>query len=75
MNDNLEKEFNVGGNIESALSGQYELKANNILKEAWQLTIKNFLSFSPTIVLLIVLQITIFCCRVKNAIRRSKCDF
>ena len=65
MNDNLEKEFNVGGNIESALSGQYELKANNILKEAWQLTIKNFLSFSPTIVLLIVLQITIFVVALK----------
>ncbi|MGO1191423.1 hypothetical protein [Vibrio casei] len=65
MNDNLEKEFNVGGNIESALSGQYELKANNILKEAWQLMIKNFLSFSPTIVLLIVLQITIFVVALK----------
>lgn len=65
MNDNLEKEFNVGGSIESALSGQYELKASNIIKEAWQLTIKNFLSFSPTIVLLIVLQVTIFVVALK----------
>ncbi|OEF30173.1 hypothetical protein [Vibrio rumoiensis] len=65
MNDNLEKEFNVGGNIETALSGQYELKASNIIKEAWQLTIKNFLSFSPTIVVLILLQITIFIVALK----------
>lgn len=65
MNDNVEKEFNVGGNIETALSGQYELKASNIIKEAWQLTRKHFWSFSPTIVVLIILQIAIFMIALK----------
>ncbi|WP_027695302.1 hypothetical protein [Vibrio litoralis] len=65
MNDNVEKEFNVGGNIDTALSGQYELKAANIIKEAWQLTRKNFWSFSPTIGVLIILQIAIFMVALK----------
>lgn len=65
MSDNVEKEFNVGGNVDTALSGQYELKAGNILKEAWQLTRKNFWSFSPTIGILIILQITIFMIALK----------
>ncbi|MBD1575596.1 MULTISPECIES: hypothetical protein [Vibrio] len=65
MNVDLDKEFNVGGNLTTALNGQYELKANAVIKEAWQLTIKNFLSFSPTIVLLLVLQIVIFAIALK----------
>lgn len=65
MSDNVEKEFNVGGRVETALSGQYELKAGNIVKEAWQLTLKNFWSFSPTIIVLIVLQIAIFIVALK----------
>lgn len=36
----MEKESltNIGGNIESALKGDYTLSISNILKEAWQLT-------------------------------------
>ncbi|WP_086980929.1 DUF2189 domain-containing protein [Vibrio aphrogenes] len=65
MSDNVEKEFNVGGKLETALSGQYELKASNIIKEAWHLTLKNFWSFSPTIVVLILLQVAIFIIALK----------
>lgn len=65
MSNNEEKEFNVGGRVETALSGQYELKASNIIKEAWQLTLKNFWSFSPTVILLIVLQLLIFIVALK----------
>ncbi|WP_105901804.1 hypothetical protein [Vibrio gangliei] len=65
MSNNEEKEFNVGGRVDTALSGQYELKANNIIKEAWQLTLKNFWSFSPTIIVLIILQLAIFIIALK----------
>ncbi|RTZ16851.1 hypothetical protein EJ063_08665 [Vibrio aquaticus] len=60
MNNDIEKDFNLGGNVERALSGDYELKAGDVFKEAWQLTVKNFLSFSPAIVILIILQLAIF---------------
>lgn len=60
MSNDIEKDFNLGGSIERALSGKYELKAGDVLKEAWNHTVKNFLSFSPAIVLLIVLQFAIF---------------
>ncbi|KGY11231.1 membrane protein [Vibrio tubiashii] len=60
MSKDIEKDFNLGGSVERALSGDYELKAGDVLKEAWQHTMKNFLSFSPAIVALIVLQLGIF---------------
>ncbi|UPQ86765.1 hypothetical protein [Vibrio sinaloensis] len=60
MNNDIEKDFNLGGSIDRALSGDYELKAGDVLREAWQHTAKNFLSFSPSIVILIVLQLAIF---------------
>ena len=65
MNDELEKEFNVGGDLTTALNGQYELKASQVIKEAWQLTMKYFLSFSLTIFLLLILQIAIFAVALK----------
>ncbi|UUM31766.1 hypothetical protein [Vibrio japonicus] len=60
MNNDIEKDFNLGGSVESALSGNYELKVGDVLKEAWNHTIKNFLSFSPAIVALIAIQLAIF---------------
>lgn len=60
MSDDLKKDINAGGTIETALSGKYELKAGDIIKEAWQLTMKNFMSFTPTVMLLLLLQIGIF---------------
>lgn len=60
MSNDIEKDFNLGGSIERALSGKYELKTGEVLKEAWNHTIKHFLSFSPAIVLLIALQFAIF---------------
>lgn len=60
MSKDIEKDFNLGGSVERALTGDYELKAGDVLREAWQHTMKNFLSFSPAIVALIVLQVGIF---------------
>ncbi|WP_394143963.1 DUF2189 domain-containing protein [Vibrio atypicus] len=60
MNNDIEKDFNLGGSIERALSGDYELNAGEVLKEAWNHTIKNFLSFSPAVVLLMAIQLAIF---------------
>lgn len=60
MNKEIQTDLNLGGTIETALSGQYELKTSDVLKEAWQHTIRNFWSFSPSIVLLLVVQFTIF---------------
>ncbi|NOH54310.1 hypothetical protein F0266_15330 [Vibrio coralliilyticus] len=60
MNNDIEKDFNLGGSVERALSGNYELKAGEVFREAWGHTIKNFLSFSPAIVALIVVQLAIF---------------
>lgn len=65
MNNDIEKDFNLGGSIERALSGDYELKAGEVLKEAWNHTIKNFLSFSPAIMVLIAIQVTIFVIALK----------
>ncbi|WP_260258468.1 hypothetical protein [Vibrio intestinalis] len=60
MNKDIEKDFNLGGSIERAISGDYELKAGDIFREAWGHTIKNFLSFSPAIVVLMFVQLGIF---------------
>ncbi len=60
MKDEVEKDFNLGGSIETAVSGDYELKAGAILKEAWNNTIKNFFSFTPAILILLIVQVAIF---------------
>ncbi|WP_456295643.1 hypothetical protein M1D72_14650 [Vibrio sp. AK197] len=60
MNKDIKTDFNLGGTIETALSGQYELKVGSVLKEAWQQTIKHFVSFSPAIIVLLALQALIF---------------
>ncbi|ELP5729527.1 hypothetical protein ACVD4U_002558 [Vibrio vulnificus] len=60
MKNEFEKEINIGGTVERALSGQYELKAGAIFSEAWKKTLTHFFSFSPAIVALLVLQLVIF---------------
>ncbi|NLS12580.1 hypothetical protein HGP28_06645 [Vibrio sp. SM6] len=60
MSNNFEKDLNLGGSIEQALSGQYKLSPVAVFKEAWQATIKHFLSFSPAIMLLVIVQLGIF---------------
>ncbi|MCG9559290.1 MULTISPECIES: hypothetical protein [Vibrio] len=60
MNDDIEKDFNLGGSIDRALSGDYELKATAVFQEAWKQTISHFLSFSPAIVALMFVQLAIF---------------
>lgn len=60
MNKKIEKNFVLGGSIEKALSGNYELRVGSVLQEAWKFTLKNFLSFSPAIVILLAVQLAIF---------------
>ncbi|MGR5175209.1 hypothetical protein ACPV4B_01585 [Vibrio parahaemolyticus] len=60
MKNDFERDFNLGGSIERAISGQYELKAGAVFQEAWKQTIKHFMSFSPAIVALILVQLAIF---------------
>ncbi|MEF1328139.1 hypothetical protein [Vibrio sp. M260121] len=60
MNNDFEKDFNLGGSVERALSGKYELKAAAVFSEAWRTTILQFLSFSPAIILLLFVQLGIF---------------
>jgi len=60
MNNDREQEFNLGGSIDRALSGSYELKVGDILKEAWGMTLKHFINFTPAIFLLLILQLAIF---------------
>ncbi|EGR0144764.1 hypothetical protein QNE83_000805 [Vibrio alginolyticus] len=60
MNDDFEKDFNLGGSVERALSGNYELKAGAVFNEAWRVTIQHFLSFSPAIIVLLFVQLGIF---------------
>ncbi|EOX4800726.1 hypothetical protein [Vibrio alginolyticus] len=60
MNDDFEKDFNLGGSVERALSGNYELKAGAVFNEAWRATIQHFLSFSPAIIVLFFVQLGIF---------------
>ncbi|MBT0014677.1 hypothetical protein [Vibrio alginolyticus] len=60
MNDDFEKDFNLGGSVERALSGNYELKVGAVFNEAWRATIQHFLSFSPAIIVLLFVQLGIF---------------
>ncbi len=60
MNKDMERNFNVGGTVEQALSGQYSLNVGEILKEAWDTTIKHFVSFTPAVVIMAAIQAAIF---------------
>ncbi|WP_195707071.1 hypothetical protein [Vibrio metoecus] len=60
MNNDIEREFNLGGSVDKALSGSYELKVGDVLKEAWGMTVKHFINFTPAIFVLIFVQLAIF---------------
>ncbi|WP_428772467.1 hypothetical protein [Vibrio sp.] len=60
MNKEIEQDFNLGGSIDQALSGKYQLKVTEVLGEAWKNTIKHFWSFSPAIIILMAVQVAIF---------------
>lgn len=65
MNKELEKDFNLGGKIETALNGQYSLSVKAVLKEAGEKTVKHFVSFTPAILGLLILQVGIFFLAIK----------
>ncbi|GAD79556.1 hypothetical protein [Vibrio ezurae] len=65
MSNPTEKNFNLGGSIEKALSGDFELKPVSVITEAWQLTMRNFLAFSPAVILLIAIQAIVFIIALK----------
>ncbi|WP_117235454.1 hypothetical protein [Vibrio maerlii] len=60
MNKDFEKDFNLGGTVDRALSGDYKLSLGAVFREAWSCTLKTFLSFSPAIVILMMVQLGIF---------------
>ncbi|MDW6004041.1 hypothetical protein [Vibrio mangrovi] len=60
MNQKIEKEFNLGGSLERALSGDYQLRVGAILREGVSCTIKNFWSFTPAVFILLAVQLLIF---------------
>ncbi len=53
MNKNIEKVMTLGGSVETALSGNYELKINSILKEGWKCSTTHFFSFLPAVIVLL----------------------
>ncbi|USD66557.1 hypothetical protein [Vibrio sp. SCSIO 43136] len=59
-NHEIEKDFNLGGSLETALSGKYELSVASVIQEAWKFTIRHFLNFSPAILTLVAIQVAIF---------------
>ncbi|MDN2481087.1 hypothetical protein [Vibrio agarivorans] len=60
MTKDIKREFNVGGNLERALSGDYSLRTGEVLREATSLTVKHFMRFTPAILLLLFAQLAIF---------------
>jgi hypothetical protein len=60
MSKPIEKYFNLGGSVEKALAGDFELKSVDVIREAWQMTMRHFLSFSPAVIILIAIQVIIF---------------
>ncbi len=60
MTHSIEKSFILGGSIETALSGKYELNPIAIFREAIKHTLKHFTSFMPSIIALILVQVSIF---------------
>ncbi|GAD89571.1 hypothetical protein VHA01S_021_00660 [Vibrio halioticoli NBRC 102217] len=65
MSNPIEKSFNLGGSVEKALAGDFELKPVSVITEAWQLTMRHFLSFSPAVILLIAIQAVVFIIALK----------
>ncbi|MCG7496349.1 hypothetical protein MHO82_05710 [Vibrio sp. Of7-15] len=59
-NKHLDKEFLLGGSIEKALSGDYELSPVKVLQEAWKNTLRYFISFFPAIMALLLAQLALF---------------
>ncbi|EHN69725.1 DUF2189 domain-containing protein [Aliivibrio fischeri] len=55
-----EKTFILGGSIEKAVSGQFELSPVSVLQEAWKNTVKHFFVFSPAILLLTFSYMAVF---------------
>lgn len=55
MQNKSKQEFQVGGSVDTALSGQYQLSPVKIIGEAWRLTLKNFFSFTPSILILLLI--------------------
>ncbi|WNJ95167.1 hypothetical protein RND59_13680 [Vibrio ruber] len=60
MSQKFEKEFNLGGSLEKALTGDYQLKVGAILREGASCTVKHFWSFTPAIFILLAVQLIIF---------------
>ncbi|KEY91338.1 hypothetical protein CF67_21025 [Candidatus Photodesmus blepharus] len=60
MKNDSKKDFNLGGSLERGVSGDYELKVGEVFKEAWNHTIRNFLSFFPSILILLIIQFGVF---------------
>ncbi len=59
MKEPMTKSFHVGGSIEKAVKGEVELKAVDVLQEAWKVTAKHFFRFLPAIISLFVAQIAL----------------
>lgn len=65
MSNPVEKNFNLGGSVEKALAGDFELKSVDVIREAWQMTMRHFISFSPAVIILIAIQVVIFIVALK----------
>jgi hypothetical protein len=65
MNTNSTNQINIGGSIDRALNGKYSLKVGDVLSEAWKLTLQHFARFTPAILLLMLLQLSIFYAALK----------
>lgn len=53
-------EFNLGGSVETALTGNYPLSPVSVLQEAWKITLSNFFRFLPAVIILLLSQLAIF---------------
>ncbi|MDP5253408.1 hypothetical protein [Vibrio sp. HB161653] len=60
MNNQSEHNFNLGGSVEKAVNGDYELSFKSVIHEAWHLTKKHFFNFLPAIGVLLFVQVAIF---------------
>ncbi|MGB2079446.1 MAG: hypothetical protein ACPHV3_06635 [Vibrio sp.] len=54
------QDIQVGGRIETALSGDYSLSPAKVIAESWRLTMKNFFAFTPSILILLLIIAAIF---------------
>lgn len=60
MQEKKVQEVHVGGSLEQALTGNYQLSPAKVIKESWQLTLKHFFSFVPSILILLIVVVGIF---------------